>query len=224
MLMYHNVGYEPADRGTILPSELASQWRSLQQLGYVNVSMDQIRRQLAAGALPEGRTFAITFDDGRHGVYEHGLPLLQSFGFSAIVYLVSGLIGTTRCFSGLDLTYMSLDQIRMWAAAGQSVGSHTLTHQHLPSLGEPELRQEIVDSARTLESQFEMAGGASHFAYPYGEYDQKVEEAAAACHVTAVTVEQSAVLPTSRLMAIPRVDPGRRRDEMILRFANLDLL
>jgi len=222
--MYHNVGYEPADRGTILPSELASQWRSLQRLGYANVSMDQIRRHLAAGTLPEGRNFAITFDDGRRGVYEHGLPLLQSFGYTATVYVVPGLTGTTRWFSGHALTYMSLDQIRLWAAAGQSVGSHTLTHQHLPCLGEPELRREIVDSARTLENQLDIAGAGMHFAYPYGESDRRVEEAAATCHATAVTVEQGAVRPSSRLMAIPRVDPGRRRDEMIVRFANLGLL
>jgi peptidoglycan/xylan/chitin deacetylase (PgdA/CDA1 family) len=231
VLMYHNVGSESGDRGTISTEELAAQWGWLQSLGYVNVGLDRIAWELAAGNLEDGRRFAITFDDGRDGVYRNALPLLQSFGFTATVYVVPGFLGQTRWFSyrrnpaswvteeegGLRLTYMSLEETRSWMAAGQSVGSHTMTHQHLACLGDAELEREIFQSDRSL-------GGCDHFAYPYGEYNRHVQGKVAARHTTAVTVEQGPLRIISPLLALPRVDPGRRCDEMILRFARLGLL
>ncbi|HXA50154.1 MAG TPA: polysaccharide deacetylase family protein [Candidatus Acidoferrum sp.] len=234
--MYHDVGCEPEDRGTISADELAAQWSWLVRRGYRNVSLDQVGRELAAGKLEGGRRFAITFDDGRAGVYRNALPLLQSFGFTATVYVVPGFLGQTRWFSyrrtpaswvteeegGLRLTYMSLEETRRWMAAGQSVGSHSMTHQHLTCLGDAELEREIFDSARRLESEFGVE--CDHFAYPYGEYNRHVQGRVAALHATAVTVEQGPLRITSPLLALPRVDPGRRCDEMILRFARLGLL
>jgi peptidoglycan/xylan/chitin deacetylase (PgdA/CDA1 family) len=119
---------------------------------------------------------------------------------------------------------MSLEETRLWMEAGQSVGSHSMTHQHLASLGVGELEREIFDSARSLESLLCLATACEHFAYPYGEYNHVVQGKVAARHTTAVTVEQGSLRVTSPLLALPRVDPGRRRDEMILRFARLGLL
>jgi peptidoglycan/xylan/chitin deacetylase (PgdA/CDA1 family) len=236
--MYHNVGNEPDDRGTISTEELTAQWSWLGSQGYTNVSLDRIAWELAAGKLEPGPRFAITFDDGRFGVYRKALPLLRAFGFTATVYVVPGFLGQTRWFSyrrtpaswvteeegGIRMTYMSVEDMRQWMAAGQSVGSHTMSHQHLAGLSDTELEREIFESALSLEAELGIAGGGDHFAYPYGEYNRRVQGKVGSRHTTAVTVEQGAVQITSPLLALPRVDPGLRRDEMILRFARLGLL
>jgi peptidoglycan/xylan/chitin deacetylase (PgdA/CDA1 family) len=63
-------------------------------------------------------------------------------------------------------------------AAGRiEFGSHTNLHRHLPGLPDEELRQELLDSRRRIA---ERLGSCDCLAYPFGEWDERVADAARA--------------------------------------------
>jgi peptidoglycan/xylan/chitin deacetylase (PgdA/CDA1 family) len=70
---------------------------------------------------------------------------------------------------------MTWRQVEEMAAAGMEFGSHTVSHRHLPQLSDEELAQELLDSRRRLEQRL---GSCSMLAYPFGEWDGRVAEAA----------------------------------------------
>jgi peptidoglycan/xylan/chitin deacetylase (PgdA/CDA1 family) len=73
---------------------------------------------------------------------------------------------------------MTWDDLRVLAADGVEVGSHTETHRHLPSLSELELERELKESRRRLED--ELGRPCRFLAYPYGEESPRVQDAARA--------------------------------------------
>jgi peptidoglycan/xylan/chitin deacetylase (PgdA/CDA1 family) len=73
---------------------------------------------------------------------------------------------------------MSWDELRSLAGHGIAVESHTVSHPHLPSLGEEELESELRASKRRLEE--ELGRSCAYLAYPFGDCDDRVRAAARA--------------------------------------------
>src|SRR5437763_493252 len=66
-------------------------------------------------------------------------------------------------------------QIRELEAAGMDVGAHTRTHANLPALPAAALRAEVQGSAQDLRRT--LGHPVYWFAYPYGAFDARVEQA-----------------------------------------------
>jgi peptidoglycan/xylan/chitin deacetylase (PgdA/CDA1 family) len=94
-----------------------------------------------------------------------------------------------------------------------TVGSHTLTHPILPSLGAAELEEEVGGSRRLLEAK--LGHAADVFAYPNGDADPATVSAVRRHYAAAVTVEEGLFAPGGHPHLIPRINvPGS-----VLRFA-----
>ena len=100
---------------------------------------------------------------------------------------------------------MDWDALRALAERGVEVGGHTISHPHLPRLGDAELERELRESKERLES--ELARPCRYLAYPYGEWDARVATAAESAGYEAAFA--LATRPGSRF-AVPRVDLYRR--------------
>ena len=121
----------------------------------------------------------LTFDDGYLDNYEHALPLLEEFGFSAIIFLVTDTSQGTNWWdveSGIaQAPLMSAAQVREMHKRGIAFGAHSVTHASLPTLNDERLREELVGSKKRVE---EILGGEiTAFAYPYGDVDERVKSA-----------------------------------------------
>ncbi len=103
----------------------------------------------------------LTFDDGWTTQYTNGLPLMNKYGFKATYYIVSG-------FLTVQPDYMTVAQIASLKAAGNQIGSHTVTHPDLTALTAASLTNELKNSQSTLVSRF--GGPIVDFAAPYGTY------------------------------------------------------
>jgi peptidoglycan/xylan/chitin deacetylase (PgdA/CDA1 family) len=124
---------------------------------------------------PSG-AFTITFDDASLSQFELGLPVLARHGVPGVVFVATGLVG--GFFDGERI--LTLDQLRQLDAAGWELGSHTVTHAKLAKDGvlqvsRDDLEHELADSRRWLA---EHGFDAMSFAYPYGRYNDEVEERA----------------------------------------------
>ncbi len=113
---------------------------------------------------------SIEFDDG--DVEQFGvLPMLESHGMHATFFVNSGVIG-------LDSGNMTWQQVTELQAAGNEIGSHTVTHANLPTLEVGEMEREVCNDRVTLANH---GITQTDFAYPYGAVDATAEEVVRGC-------------------------------------------
>lgn len=188
--------------------DFTRQMRWLAAFGYQPIDMDTlVRARQGRASLPK-RPVVITFDDGFQGCADHAVPVLRTHGFTAVFYLVAGLMGATsrwlRPELGMELALMSWDTARSLAAEGFRCGAHTLTHPRLAGLDPARRRQELVDARGRLED--ELGQSVVHLAYPYGDFDQTVQAATAeAGYVTACSTRPGRSSADDDLLALHRV-------------------
>ena len=133
--MYHSIGEAPS--GARDPFLYVSKGRFEEQLamlagrGFVPGSLDD----LAGHEKNTDRKVVITFDDGYRNVLKNGLEALVKHRFKAVQYIVAGMIGTRNEWDvkhgNVPEALMDAGEIREWLAAGQEIGSHSLTHANL---------------------------------------------------------------------------------------------
>jgi peptidoglycan/xylan/chitin deacetylase (PgdA/CDA1 family) len=186
----------------------------------------QLRLLLQAGLRPgdgddvlanRPRSFHVTFDDAYRN-FGAALPVLQDLRVRGSVFVCTGLAGDGRAFdvpelegrvgdAAGELLTMPWETLRELAAGGVEIGSHSVSHPHLPELSDDELRHELVDSREEIEAR---VGQPCRFlAYPYGDNDARVRLAARrAGYIAAYTLRGG--WPRADPFALPRVDIYRR--------------
>src|SRR5262245_37741658 len=95
-------------------------------------------------------------------------------------------------------------QAREMADAGVEIGSHTLTHPILTSLGDDRLREEVSQARARLQA--ELGRKVETFCYPNGDYDLRTQsEVSRAGYQCAVTTELGLNNGQSNPMALRRI-------------------
>lgn len=185
VLMYHRIGKARNDweaRYAISPENFAAHMRALAGKAYHAIPIERLTDWLEGGpSLPKG-AFLITFDDGFRSVREHAAPILERLAWPYTVFLVSDLIGKqdewTRSSNPAGLAYplLDADEIRDMQGRGASFHSHTRSHARLPGLDDARLADQLTGSRQALAK---LLGYEVHYlAYPYGQLDERVENAA----------------------------------------------
>lgn len=206
ILTYHKVG--PRPRRTRLkglyvsPRLFARQLQELRAAGFANGALSQCAAPRTAA------TVVITFDDGYANVLEHAVEPLRRAGFKAVQFLPVNWLGQHNAWDTaageVPERIMDVAQVRDWLAAGQAIGSHTLSHPHLTRLSTAEAREEIQASKRKLEDLFGRA--IEDFCYPFGEWNPAVRDLVVeGGYRTACTTEPGINLPTTDPFALERI-------------------
>ena len=210
VLTYHKLGPRPGGtrlKGLYLSQRLfARQMAELREAGFVSSKLSVLSNSGSARSVPNRRV-VITFDDGLRNVLEFGVPLLKQHKFSAIQFLVAGKIGGQNDWEIADgevpESLMNEAQVREWLAAGNEIGSHTLTHPWLTRLPQAQAREEISASRRLLEDRFGVP--IEHFCYPYGDWNESIRDlVAAAGYKTACTTQPGINTPNDSPFALKR--------------------
>lgn len=180
-LVYCGVG--PARPGVVSeravsPEQFERQIRWLSRRGYTGIrASDWLRWRREGTGLPE-KPIIITFDDAYADIAEYALPILKQYGFSAVVFVVTGQLGGTdngdEARGCGTLRLMSAEQIRYWAGQGIEFGAQGRTHADLTQLSTSELLAEVAGSKCDLSAL--LGSPVISFAYPYGAYNQVVQD------------------------------------------------
>lgn len=194
ILAYHSVSSARQDGLAVRSQAFDWQMGWLAARGYRSVTLAQL---LEGGAGRADRMVAITFDDGYADNYTTAFPILQKYGFTATIFLVSGAVGQESVFwwdeskpqaatQSALFHPLNWEQIARMAAAGFAFGSHTCTHPAaLTRLPREQRRAEIRESREFLEQK--LGRPVTSFCYPRGDLDdetvQMVAEAGYACAV-----------------------------------------
>jgi hypothetical protein len=114
------------------PAQADQELAYLKANGYQSLTIDQYQTWLATGALPAGVTkpVLITVDDGLTDQLAWD-PLLQKYGFTAVLYVVTGFADNTTPGANDPVGNMSWQQIQAFAANGRwQIGFHAGQYGH----------------------------------------------------------------------------------------------
>ncbi|WP_091411091.1 polysaccharide deacetylase family protein [Friedmanniella luteola] len=208
--MYHGVGRVGVDPFALFvpPDRFAEQMRTLRRVGLRGVSLGELGDAAARG--DADGLVGLTFDDGYRDVRTWAAPVLEQCGFTATVFVVSGLLDGENVWDPPPRRQLvDAADLRDLAARGWEIGSHSVTHARLTEVDPGRLQHEVAASRAALSEL--MGVEARSFCYPYGAVDgAAVDAVRAAGYTYACAVTRVAGLPT--ILATPRIGvTGRDR-------------
>jgi len=174
ILGYHKIG-EPSDGNYpswnyISAQGFADQLAVLRREGWSGVGLQQFLAALSGREPLPPKSALVTFDDGYRSTLTEALPVLNAFGFPAVVFVPTDYVGGRNTFDrGIEPEepMCTWDELRNLHASGVSVQAHGVSHTSLSSLEEPAMVHELVESKSRLQS--ELGVSVEAFAYPYGD-------------------------------------------------------
>lgn len=208
VLTYHSIDAS----GSVISksrSEFKIEMELLREIGFRAVSLGTFLAELRENGKPAEKTVVLTFDDGFRNFYEDALPVLNSCGFGATVFLVAAFCGKHNDWEGNPpelprCELMSWSDIREAASAGIEFGSHTMTHKNLARLQPDEIKAELIDSQKLIEDK--LGKKVTTFAYPFGEYNDFVKRSASRYYDAACSTLLGKVSRKSDVYALERLD------------------
>jgi peptidoglycan/xylan/chitin deacetylase (PgdA/CDA1 family) len=210
VLCYHAISDTWQDALSVSPAVFERQIRAVIRHGYHPATAAEI-----VGV--RGKLVHVTFDDAFRSV-SRAFPALERLGMPATVFACPALadgaeplavpeLRSEAVHHSQELVTMGWDELRELIERRMEVGSHTLTHPHLTTLGDSELRHELRASRERIEDHLGVR--CRFLAYPYGEEDERVRVAARSSGY-----EAAFALPgrerSQDIYAVPRVGIWRR--------------
>lgn len=182
---------------SLTPQEFEEQIRYLSEQGYHSITPDQLMAYLRHGKSLPDKPVLITFDDGYRDNYTNAFPILKKYGFTATIFLVTGLVGH-------DPRFLTWEQAGEMQQAGFVFGSHTVHHAALTKLGQDEAFAELTESSLEIEQR--LGTRPRYFAYPTGAYNlQTAELVQKAGYRAAFTIRYGEVGLNSDFYALERI-------------------
>ncbi|TMG32843.1 MAG: hypothetical protein E6H93_03445 [Chloroflexi bacterium] len=167
ILYYHYIRINPSplDRvGFSLstpPAMFRMQMQYLADHGFHVVSLHQAVVAIKNHSGLPSRPVVLTFDDGYADFYTTAIPILQSHGFTATSFVISGRMG----WAG----FMTPNQVVAADGLGFTIGAHTVDHVALAAQTPARAAWEMKQSKLTLEGL--LGHPVIDFAYPYGSFN-----------------------------------------------------
>ncbi|WP_349644346.1 polysaccharide deacetylase family protein [Campylobacter sp. RM15925] len=162
---YHRFN-DPRHPSTNISNEnLREQFEFFKNNGYEVVPLSKLVEALKKSEEIPDKWVVLTVDDGYKSFYENGLPIFIEYGypFALMVYVEA----SAKKYGD----FMTFEQIKEAAKYGE-IGYHSYGHLHMVGLSNDRLRYDFEDGIRIFEKH--MGYKPKYFAYPYGEYNDKI--------------------------------------------------
>jgi peptidoglycan/xylan/chitin deacetylase (PgdA/CDA1 family) len=169
ILFYHRVSTD-RDELAVSPRRFREQMAFLASLDLEVVDVVEAAARLHSGTSRSSNVVGLSFDDGYHDVADEALPILERHGFRATVFVATGLIDRTVQLSWYRHRQPPLlrwPEIADLDRAGSlRFEAHSVTHRNLVALADDDVRFELAESKRVLESH--LGRDVAGFSYPGG--------------------------------------------------------
>lgn len=211
ILMYHRLATSPgaaSARYAVSPDRFAEQLAYLRDAGFQTVSLAEWTVVLQKREPLPTRSVALTFDDAYVDFESVALPLLQQYGFTATLFVVTAHVGRWNAWDaalGDPVRLMDWSAIQRAAASGIEIGAHSATHPPMTGLIPADIAREASRARAEIMERVQQPVTA--FAYPYGDSDTVVQHLVGACgFLTGVTCRFGVSALTDRALRLPRIE------------------
>jgi peptidoglycan/xylan/chitin deacetylase (PgdA/CDA1 family) len=205
ILYYHYIRINPNPRDRVgfglstPPAAFRAQMQYLADHGFHVVSLHQAVMAIQNRSGLPSRSLVLTFDDGYADFFSNAVPILQSYGFTATSFVITGRMG----WGG----YLTPSQIVAADSMGFTIGAHTVDHVALAAQVPARASWEIRQSKLTLETL--LGHPVSDFAYPYGSFNlYDMAQARSLGFETAVSTVSGTWHSAGQLFELSRVRVG----------------
>jgi peptidoglycan/xylan/chitin deacetylase (PgdA/CDA1 family)/glycosyltransferase involved in cell wall biosynthesis len=160
ILTYHGIEISPTNSFAVTLNNFENQMQYLKERFNV-ISLPQFSNCLVQKKSFARDTVIITFDDGFKNFYQFAYPILKKYQIPATCFIITSKVGNP-----VD-NFMNWEEINELLNDGLiTIGSHTISHESLPTLNDLQLQNEIRGSKDILEKNLDMT--VEFFSYPYG--------------------------------------------------------
>ena len=180
VLCFHSVSASWPNALAVTLDELETHLVALLRRGYEPVTMGDLLAR-------RGKLLHMTFDDAFSGVMD-AAGVLERLGVPGTVFVCSAHAEHGK--QSLEVPELASDQreypsefqtlgwedLRALSAKRIEIGSHCVTHAHLTLLDHEHLREQLESSRLRVEDELDRP--CRFLAYPFGESDERVREAA----------------------------------------------
>ncbi|MGW4206063.1 polysaccharide deacetylase family protein [Streptomyces sp. NPDC004726] len=179
VLLYHSIVDDPPAwiaEFTVTPKDFLSQLDAIIGSGRVPVTISTLIAHFTDGAPLPDRPVLITFDDGFADLPGPTAQALAERDIVSTAYLTTGAITPGRRSLLPPAPMMTLSEVPSLEQQGMEIGTHTITHAQLDTLGAAALRRELREPKDVLEDL--LGHEVAHLAYPHGYNSRGVRKAA----------------------------------------------
>ena len=162
---------------------------------------------------------ALTFDGGFRNFLDFGLPVLESYGFPATVFVVTGYCGDRNRWDKKrrdtpKLPLLGWDELAQLPRPLVQLGAQTVHHPVLPRL----TREAIIGELDACRQALTHVTGAqpSAFSYPFGATSAAVRKLVGERFSVACTTRLDYVTENSDPLELPRIDAFSLKDPRLL--------
>lgn len=202
VLQYHHISDSTPPSTSTSNSLFRGQLDHIEKLGLTVEALPEATRQALAGELKDEQQVAITFDDAYESVYTNAAPLLEERDYPYTIFINTDAVGKKG--------YMTWDQLKeLGKNPLVTLANHSADHAHLPRRPDENetdwrgrVEQSLDRAAEELESR--LGETAPMFAYPYGEYDEALEDMLAKRGWLGYGQQSGAIGDTSHDTRLPR--------------------
>ncbi|MCC5931650.1 MAG: polysaccharide deacetylase family protein [Cyclobacteriaceae bacterium] len=197
--VYHRFGDNRYPSTNVTVPEFRSHLQYLKNEGYRVLTLGEAVKIISRQEPVSGKMACITVDDGYKSFLQGAMPLLREFGYKATLFVNTETVGAGDYLSWADLQKLMQEGIEL--------GNHSHAHPYFLNTPEQERKAVFVSDVQKAQDLFEEHLGIQPeiFAYPYGEFDQIMEESLRSMGFIAAAAQNSGVLcESSNIYGIPR--------------------
>jgi peptidoglycan/xylan/chitin deacetylase (PgdA/CDA1 family) len=185
ILSFHKIG-KPANgefpTWNYIPEKIFSNFlKYLQKNKWQVIDIATFLQGLTEPHILPDRSALLTFDDGYRSMLEVALPLLNRFGYPAVLFIPTNYIGGRNTFdNGVEPEeeICDWDDLQELKRYGVSIQSHGVSHHWFSKLTLAEQKNELIRSKTLLENK--LGDPVEVIAFPYGDSGMNREQTAKA--------------------------------------------
>jgi peptidoglycan/xylan/chitin deacetylase (PgdA/CDA1 family) len=200
ILMYHHVSDKTPPSTSISPEKFAEHMQYLADKHNV-VPLKELIDAIKNNRPMPANSVAITFDDGYRNIAENGHPILRKHGFEYTIFINPPQIGVIP-------QQLDWQEVAQLMKEGVTFANHTSYHNHLLTDSDSVdwLKNTLADIELAESGLIQRINASLKFlAYPYGEYNQMLQQAIVEKGYIGFGQQSGAVASHSDFSALPRV-------------------
>jgi peptidoglycan/xylan/chitin deacetylase (PgdA/CDA1 family) len=166
IFVYHRFDDNRYPTTNISTKTLRAEFNYLKKHNYKVVSLSDMVEKIKKGEKIPNNWVAFTIDDGFKSFYTHGLPVFREYNYPFTLFIA------VKYTEEKYKDYVSWNQLKKIAKYGD-IEFHSYGHGHLGRMSNKQIKADLDKGLALMKKH--LGYEANFFVYPYGEYDNRVE-------------------------------------------------